>query len=181
MPAHHPEEIHALLGAAFSARDVDAVAELAGALSRDASHVDTVAPGRHVRNPRNLGLRAARWMVAPAATQRLAAAGHDRGARRVPRRHGPPGPDRRADHGRQSGPIVEALARIDVSFAREWWHWFFLGQTGKPAEKVIAAIGPSPQTTPTAPGGGPRSPPSVMLFDPYTIRGASQQEQRPQG
>ena len=28
MPAHSPEEIHALLGAAFSARDVDAVAEL---------------------------------------------------------------------------------------------------------------------------------------------------------
>ena len=30
----------------------------------------------------------------------------------------------------------------DLGFAREWWHWFFLGQTGKPAEKVIAAIGP---------------------------------------
>jgi haloacetate dehalogenase len=39
-------------------------------------------------------------------------------------------------------PLVEALARIDVRFAREWWHWFFLGQTDKPAEKVIAAVGP---------------------------------------
>jgi haloacetate dehalogenase len=39
-------------------------------------------------------------------------------------------------------PIVEALARIDLRFAREWWHWFFLGQIEKPAERVIAAIGP---------------------------------------
>jgi haloacetate dehalogenase len=39
-------------------------------------------------------------------------------------------------------PISEALARIDLRFAREWWHWFFLAQTGKPAERVIAAIGP---------------------------------------
>jgi len=39
-------------------------------------------------------------------------------------------------------PIGEALARMDVRFAREWWHWFFLGQTGKPAEDVICAIGP---------------------------------------
>ena len=39
-------------------------------------------------------------------------------------------------------PIGEALDRIDARFARDWWHWFFLGQTGKPAEEVIAAIGP---------------------------------------
>ena len=25
---------------------------------------------------------------------------------------------------------------------RKWWNWFFLGQTSKPAEKVIAAVGP---------------------------------------
>jgi len=39
-------------------------------------------------------------------------------------------------------PISETLARTDLRFAREWWHWFFLGQTTKPAEDVIAAIGP---------------------------------------
>jgi haloacetate dehalogenase len=39
-------------------------------------------------------------------------------------------------------PIIEALDRTDFRFAREWWHWWFLGQTGKPAEDVIAAIGP---------------------------------------
>jgi haloacetate dehalogenase len=36
-------------------------------------------------------------------------------------------------------PIVEALERCDARFAAAWWHWFFLGQTDKPAERVIAA------------------------------------------
>jgi haloacetate dehalogenase len=35
-------------------------------------------------------------------------------------------------------PIGEALARCDARFAARWWHWFFLGQTAKPAERVIA-------------------------------------------
>jgi haloacetate dehalogenase len=34
-------------------------------------------------------------------------------------------------------PIGEALARCDARFAASWWHWFFLGQTDKPAERVI--------------------------------------------
>jgi haloacetate dehalogenase len=75
--------------------------------------------------------------------ERFAVAGHDRGA---------PAAFRTAmDHPERvvalttvgrAVPIAEALARIDLDFAREWWHWFFLGQTAKPAEKVIAAIGP---------------------------------------
>jgi haloacetate dehalogenase len=36
-------------------------------------------------------------------------------------------------------PIGEALARCDAEFAAAWWHWFFLGQTAKPAERVISA------------------------------------------
>jgi haloacetate dehalogenase len=36
-------------------------------------------------------------------------------------------------------PIGEALARCDARFAASWWHWFFLGQTEKPAERVIGA------------------------------------------
>jgi haloacetate dehalogenase len=36
-------------------------------------------------------------------------------------------------------PIGEALARCDARFARAWWHWFFFGQTEKPAERVISA------------------------------------------
>jgi haloacetate dehalogenase len=36
-------------------------------------------------------------------------------------------------------PIGEALARCDATFAGAWWHWFFFGQTEKPAERVISA------------------------------------------
>lgn len=36
-------------------------------------------------------------------------------------------------------PIGEALSRCDARFAALWWHWFFLGQTAKPAERVINA------------------------------------------
>jgi haloacetate dehalogenase len=36
-------------------------------------------------------------------------------------------------------PIGEALARCDVRFASSWWHWFYFGQTEKPAERVITA------------------------------------------
>ncbi|MDQ3822835.1 MAG: alpha/beta hydrolase [Actinomycetota bacterium] len=36
-------------------------------------------------------------------------------------------------------PIADALARCDARFAASWWHWFFLGQTEKPAERVISA------------------------------------------
>ena len=36
-------------------------------------------------------------------------------------------------------PIGEALARADTRFASTWWHWFYFGQTDKPAEPVINA------------------------------------------
>ncbi len=38
-----------------------------------------------------------------------------------------------------SVPIGEALRRCDATFAASWWHWFFLGQTAKPAERIINA------------------------------------------
>ena len=36
-------------------------------------------------------------------------------------------------------PIGEALARCDARFSSAWWHWFFYGQTEKPAERIIGA------------------------------------------
>lgn len=36
-------------------------------------------------------------------------------------------------------PVIEHLERTDAVFARAWWHWWFLGQTEKPAERVINA------------------------------------------
>jgi haloacetate dehalogenase len=75
--------------------------------------------------------------------ERFALAGHDRGgyaAFRTAMDH----PERIAaltTFGR-AVPILETLERMGARFAREWWHWFFLGQSTKPAEVVIAAIGP---------------------------------------
>lgn len=71
--------------------------------------------------------------------ERFAVAGHDRGSYVAHRLA--------ADHADVATrlvvmdgiPIGEALARADAKFAAAWWHWFFLGQTGKPAERVINA------------------------------------------
>jgi haloacetate dehalogenase len=70
---------------------------------------------------------------------RFAVAGHDRGAYVAHRLA--------VDHADavsrlavlDAVPIGEALARCDARFAASWWHWFFLGQTDKPAERVISA------------------------------------------
>jgi haloacetate dehalogenase len=70
---------------------------------------------------------------------RFAVVGHDRGAYVAHRTA--------ADHPASvtrlavldAVPIGDALARADARFAAAWWHWFFLGQTDKPAERVINA------------------------------------------
>jgi haloacetate dehalogenase len=36
-------------------------------------------------------------------------------------------------------PVVEHMERLNERFVREWWHWWFMGQTDKPAERVINA------------------------------------------
>jgi haloacetate dehalogenase len=36
-------------------------------------------------------------------------------------------------------PVVEHLERLNETFVRTWWHWWFLGQTEQPAERVICA------------------------------------------
>jgi len=70
---------------------------------------------------------------------RFAVAGHDRGcyvAFRLALDH----PDVATHLIVMDGvPIGEALARASARFAAAWWHWFFLGQTAKPAERIISA------------------------------------------
>ena len=69
----------------------------------------------------------------------FAVVGHDRGALVAPRLA--------LDHAERvthavimdGVPLLERLARCDVKFASMWWHWFFFGQTEKPAERVINA------------------------------------------
>jgi len=71
--------------------------------------------------------------------ERFAVAGHDRGAYVAFRAamDAPDAVERLAVL--DAVPIGEALARADARFAASWWHWFFLGQTSKPAERVISA------------------------------------------
>jgi haloacetate dehalogenase len=71
--------------------------------------------------------------------ERFAVAGHDRGAY-VASRTALDHPDAvEALVVMDAVPIVDALERCDARFAAAWWHWFFLGQTEKPAERVISA------------------------------------------
>jgi haloacetate dehalogenase len=70
--------------------------------------------------------------------ERFAIAGHDRGSY-VAFRTAMDHPDRVCALAvLDSIPIGEALARADARFAAAWWHWFFFGQTAKPAERIIS-------------------------------------------
>jgi haloacetate dehalogenase len=55
-------------------------------------------------------------------------------------------------------PIVEHLERLNEDFVRTWWHWWFLAQTDKPAERVICADPDAWYRTP---------PPEVMGADAH--------------
>ena len=71
--------------------------------------------------------------------ERFAVAGHDRGAY-VASRTALDHPDAVTQLAvLDAVPIAEALDRCDAGFAQAWWHWFFLGQRDKPAERVICA------------------------------------------
>jgi haloacetate dehalogenase len=78
-------------------------------------------------------------LMAALGHERFAVAGHDRGSY-VAFRAAMDHPDVvTALAVLDSIPIGEALGRADARFASAWWHWFFFGQTSKPAERVINA------------------------------------------
>jgi len=69
--------------------------------------------------------------------RRFAVVGHDRGAL-VAFRTAMDYPERVSHLVVMDGlPVIEHLERTDARFAQAWWHWWFLGQTDKPAERVI--------------------------------------------
>ena len=71
--------------------------------------------------------------------ERFGVAGHDRGSY-VAHRLAVDHPDRVTRLCVMEGiPIGAALARCDAQFAAAWYHWFFFGQTSKPAERFINA------------------------------------------
>lgn len=72
-----------------------------------------------------------------AAARRFAVVGHDRGAL-VAFRAAMDHPDRVSKLVVMDGlPVIEHLERVNAEFAASWWHWWFMGQTAKPAEVVI--------------------------------------------
>ena len=70
-------------------------------------------------------------------------------------------------------PIVEHLERLNEVFVRTWWHWWFYGQTEKPAERVINLDRegwyrtPSPQEM----GEGNHADVWAALRDPAVVHG----------
>jgi len=70
---------------------------------------------------------------------RFSIAGHDRGSL-VAFRAAMDYPDRIERLVIMDGlPVVEHLERLNERFVRAWWHWWFMGQTDKPAEEFINA------------------------------------------
>ena len=70
-------------------------------------------------------------------------------------------------------PVIEHLERLNEAFVRSWWHWWFLGQTEKPAERVICAdpdawysINP-----PEVMGEEPHADVRAALRDPAVVHG----------
>ena len=104
-------------------------------------------------------------LMARLGHERFAVAGHDRGsyvAMRLALDH----PGAVTHLAVLDGvPIGEALARADARFAALWWHWFFLGQTDNPAERLINA---DPQAWY---GLGDAVPPEerAAVYDPATV------------
>jgi haloacetate dehalogenase len=69
--------------------------------------------------------------------QRFAVVGHDRGSL-VAFRTAMDHPDRVTRLVIMDGlPVIEHLERLNETFVRDWWHWWFLTQSDKPAERVI--------------------------------------------
>jgi haloacetate dehalogenase len=78
-------------------------------------------------------------LMAHLGHQRFAVAGHDRGSL-VAFRTAMDYPQAVSHLVVMDGlPVIEHLERTDATFALAYWHWWLLGQTDKPAERVICA------------------------------------------
>jgi len=104
---------------------------------------------------------------------RFAMAGHDRGAL-VAFRTAMDHPEAVTHLVVMDGlPVIEHLERTDARFARAWWHWWFLGQTEKPAERFISADPAAWYSTPAPAdmGEGNHADLWAALNDPSVVHG----------
>jgi haloacetate dehalogenase len=112
-------------------------------------------------------------LMAHLGHDRFAVVGHDRGAL-VAFRTAMDHPEAVSQLVVMDGlPIVEQLVRTDATFALAYWHWWFLAQTDKPAERVICAdpdawyrIG-----DPAALGAGNHADLSTAIHNPAVVHG----------
>ncbi|GAA5149498.1 alpha/beta hydrolase [Nocardioides marinquilinus] len=70
-------------------------------------------------------------------------------------------------------PVVEHLERLNLDFVRAWWHWWFLAQAEKPAERVICADPDAWYATPDADtlGAAEHADLWAALRDPAVVHG----------
>ena len=112
-------------------------------------------------------------LMAHLGHDRFAVIGHDRGAL-VAFRTAMDHPEAVSQLVVMDGlPIFEQLGRTDATFALAYWHWWFLAQTDKPAERVICAdpdawyrIG-----DPAALGAGNHADLSAAIHNPAVVHG----------
>jgi haloacetate dehalogenase len=112
-------------------------------------------------------------LMAHLGHERFAVAGHDRGSL-VAFRAAMDHPEKVSHLVVMDGlPIIEHLERTDAAFARAYWHWWFLGQTDKPAERVICADPDAWYRTPgpEAMGAGNHADLRAALRNPAVVHG----------
>jgi haloacetate dehalogenase len=70
-------------------------------------------------------------------------------------------------------PVVEHLERLNETFVRDWWHWWFFAQADKPAEHVICADPDWWYRTPEPDAMGPGNHADLWaaLRDPAVVHG----------
>jgi haloacetate dehalogenase len=130
------------------------------------------APG-HAQSAKRAMANDVVQLMAHLGHDRFAVAGHDRGAL-VAFRTAMDHPAAVSHLVVMDGlPVVEQLERTDAAFARAYWHWWFLGQTDKPAERVICA---DPDAwyripDPSAMGAGNHADLRAALRDPAVVHG----------
>jgi haloacetate dehalogenase len=127
----------------------------------------------HAQSSKRAMARDVVQLMARLGHDRFAVVGHDRGAL-VAFRTAMDHPEAVSHLVVMDGlPVIEHLERTDAVFARAWWHWWFLGQTDKPAERVIC---PDPDAWyrtpgPDAMGADNHADVWAALRDPAVVHG----------